>query len=171
MAASTSLLDEAREAWRYARQGTIREVDNLPDDRFDFRSTPENRSVAELVQHIIESGRMMAGELSRPDGDFRRQSFDKFVQEYAGDVRQASTKPELRELLRSTHEEGDVKIAEAGELQMLQLIRQFNGEPATRLSWMYHGIAHEMYHRGQLTLYARLLGKTPALTKQMRGEE
>ena len=170
MAASTSLLDEAREAWRYTRQGTIREIDNLPDDRFDFRPTPENRSVAELVRHIIESGRMMAGELSRPDGDFRRQSFNDFVQEYAGDVRHASTKPELRNLLRSTHEEDDRKIADTGELQMLQLIHQFNGEPATRLSWMYHGIAHEMYHRGQLTLYARLLGKTPALTKQIRGE-
>lgn len=27
---------------------------------------------------------------------------------------------------------------------------QFNGRPATRLSWMSHGVAHEEYHRGQL---------------------
>ncbi len=52
-----------------------------------------------------------------------------------------------------------------GSMLMLQQITQFNGEPATRLSWMSHGVAHEEYHRGQLALYARLLGRVPALTK------
>jgi len=32
-----------------------------------------------------------------------------------------------------------------------------------------HAIAHEEYHRGQLTLYARLLGRVPALTKLIEG--
>ncbi len=52
---------------------------------------------------------------------------------------------------------------------MLQFIIQFSGEPATRLSWLHHGIAHEEYHRGQLALYARLLGKVPALTQKIMG--
>jgi uncharacterized damage-inducible protein DinB len=52
---------------------------------------------------------------------------------------------------------------------MLQTIRQFNGAPATRLSWMHHAIAHEEYHRGQLALYARLVGRVPALTKLIQG--
>jgi uncharacterized damage-inducible protein DinB len=34
---------------------------------------------------------------------------------------------------------------------------------------MMHGIAHEEYHRGQITLYARLLGEVPALTKLIEG--
>ncbi len=29
-------------------------------------------------------------------------------------------------------------------------------------------LAHEMYHRGQLTVYQRLLGIEPALTEQFR---
>ena len=48
---------------------------------------------------------------------------------------------------------------------MLQQIRQFNGEPATRLVWMHHGVAHEEYRRLQLALYARLVGLVPALTQ------
>ena len=51
----------------------------------------------------------------------------------------------------------------------LQQIVQFNGEKATRLSWMHHGIAHEEYHRGQIALYARLAGEVPALTKLIMG--
>ena len=53
--AFTSLFDEALDAWTDARQGVIAEVKNIPGDRFDFRPTPANRSVTELVQHIIEA--------------------------------------------------------------------------------------------------------------------
>ena len=53
---------------------------------------------------------------------------------------------------------------------MLRPIMQFNGEPAARLSWMSHGVAHEEYHRGQLCVYARMLGLVPALTKLIHGE-
>ncbi|MBI4519359.1 MAG: hypothetical protein HY701_00860, partial [Gemmatimonadetes bacterium] len=56
-----------------------------------------------------------------------------------------------------------------GELLLLQYIRQFNGVPATRLTWMHHGIGHEEYHRGQLALYARLMGRVPALTQLIQG--
>jgi uncharacterized damage-inducible protein DinB len=56
-----------------------------------------------------------------------------------------------------------------GELQMLQHIRRFDGLNGTRLAWLNHSIAHEMYHRGQLALYARLTGHVPALTRMIEG--
>jgi len=43
--------------------------------------------------------------------------------------------------------------------------------PASRLTWLNHAIAHEEYHRGQLALYARLLGRVPALTRLIEGGE
>ncbi len=52
---------------------------------------------------------------------------------------------------------------------MLQTIRRFDGELWTRLAWLQHGIAHEECHSGQLALYVRSLGKTPALTKLIGG--
>jgi uncharacterized damage-inducible protein DinB len=52
---------------------------------------------------------------------------------------------------------------------MLQHIRRFDGEMGTRLAWMISGISHEDYHRGQLALFARLMGRVPALTKRIRG--
>ncbi|RMD96511.1 MAG: hypothetical protein D6814_11245, partial [Calditrichaeota bacterium] len=36
-------------------------------------------------------------------------------------------------------------------------------------AWLHHGIEQEMYHRGQITLYERLLGIEPALTRRIRG--
>ncbi len=164
-----TLLDEALDGWRFARQGVIAELENIPAESFDFSPAPGVRTVAELTRHILESGMVMAGELTHPGGNFTRQSYPEFLKEYAGDLDQRQDKATLIELLRRSLENGTEKFREAGEIMLLQQIMQFNGEPATRLSWMSHGIAHEEYHRGQLCVYARLLGLVPALTKVIHG--
>ena len=166
---SMTFLDEMLAAWAYTRDGVIAEVKNLPESALDFRPNEATRTTREVVQHILESGLMMAGELSRPNGDFQRQSYPSFLKEYAPGVARHRTKAALAAALNTTHAAGAKRIRAAGELGMLQNIRQFNGEPATRLSWMHHGVAHEEYHRGQLALYARLVGRVPALTKLIHG--
>ena len=163
-----SLLDETLEAWSDVREGLIEEIENIPEDKFDFRPTPEVRSVAEMVQHILEVALMMTGELTRPDTDFRRAPWPELLDLYASHVSQATTKAELLALLRSSFDEAEQRFREAGELEMLQWITRFDGLQGTKLAWLHHGIAQEMYHRGQLVTYARLLGLEPALTRQIR---
>lgn len=168
MGALQSLLEETLEAWSDARQGLIDEVENVPADRFDFRPTPESRSVAELIQHILEVGLFMTGELTRPDTDFRRSSWSELLDLYGAHVKRANDKAHLLALLRSSMLEAEEKFSAVGELGMLQLITRFDGEQGTKLSWLNHGIAQEMYHRGQLVLYERLMGIEPALTRRIR---
>lgn len=169
MADFDALLDETLEAWRYARQGFMAEADNIPPTDWGFRPTPENRDVSELVRHILESGLMAVGELTSPRGDFTRQSFDDHIREHAGVLPEDATPEQWLALLRDTLDRGVDRIREFGADGMAGPIRQFNGEPASRLTWFHHHIAHEEYHRGQLALYARLTGEVPALTKRIRG--
>ena len=89
---------------------------------------------------------------------------------YAQGAYDAGSRDDLLALMRSQLSDGMTAFQGVGELHMLQLIERFDGQKGTRLAWLYHGIAQEMYHRGQLTTYARLLGIEPALTKQIRGE-
>jgi len=165
-----SLLDEALEAWQYTRAGVIDEVTNLSETELAFRPHAKSRTVAELVVHLVESGLMMAGELTRPDGDFTRKAYPQFLKEYAGGLPSGRKKSQLVTLLKRSHADGAGKIRAAGELFMLQLITRFDGERGTRLSWMHHGISHEDYHRGQIALYARLVGRVPALTQLIHGK-
>lgn len=167
--ALTSLLEEALEAWAYTRDGVIDELDNLSEADLKFRPHAESRSAAEVAIHIVESGLMMAGELTRPDGSFRRKSYPQLIKEYARGIPAATKKSQIVKLLKRTHTEGDRKIRAAGELFMLQSITRFDGERGTRLAWMNHAISHEDYHRGQIALYARLVGRVPALTQRIRG--
>ncbi len=166
--AFASLLEETLEAWTDVRQGLIEEVENIPADRFDFRPAPEVKSVAELVQHILEVALMMTGELTRPDTDFRRAPWPELLDLYASHVKVASSKAQLLGLLGSSLAEAELSFREAGELHMLQFITRFDGQAGTRLAWLHHGIAQEMYHRGQLVLYERLMGIEPALTRRIR---
>jgi uncharacterized damage-inducible protein DinB len=46
--------------------------------------------------------------------------------------------------------------------------KRFDGKEMTKTAFMSFAIAHEMYHRGQLTVYERLLGIEPALTQRFR---
>ncbi len=165
-----SFLEETLEAWRDARQGIVDELRNIPAGKLDFRPVEGTKSVRELVQHILEVSMMMTGELTRPDTDLHRLPWPELLEHYAGAAYRANTKQQLLVLLRSQLREAERKFRRAGELSLWQYLQRFDGKRGTKLQWLHHGIAQEMYHRGQLALYARLLGLEPALTKRIRGD-
>jgi uncharacterized damage-inducible protein DinB len=169
MADFDNILDETLEAWEDARVGVLDEARNIPARHWDYRPTPESKSVRELVVHILEVAMMMTGELIRTDTNFRRAPFPDLLKKYAKPARRARTRAELLKLLRSQLRHATKAFSAAGELHILQLIDRFDGGKGTRLAWLNHGIAQEMYHRGQLATYARLMGLEPALTKRIRG--
>ncbi|MEK6304426.1 MAG: DinB family protein [Acidobacteriota bacterium] len=45
--------------------------------------------------------------------------------------------------------------------------RRFDGKMVTKLALLQFSYSHEMYHRGQLTVYQRLLNIEPALTTRL----
>jgi uncharacterized damage-inducible protein DinB len=169
MSSDKNMLDELLEAWRYTREGVIAEAENLPRDRFTEKPAGLGRSALDLVNHIVESGWLMAGELSHPKGDFQRATWSELVAEHTPSGDYAQDVDAALEALRRSLAQGEAKLAAVGQQGMMRPIRQFSGVPASRMSWMHHGIAHEEYHRGQLALFARLLGVTPALTKAIYG--
>jgi len=164
-----SVLDELLESWRDVRAGIVEEVENFPANRFDFRPTPEVRTVREQVQHILEVAMMMTGEFTRPDTNLRRAPWPKLLATYAKPAYRATTKKQLVSLLKSQIREAEERFRARGELALYQFHTRFDGKQGTKLAWVQHGIAQEWYHRGQLALYARLLGLVPALTQRIQG--
>ena len=162
-----SLLEEAIEAWEGNREGVIAEIQNTPPDKFDFKASPQSRTVAELALHIMEVSLMMAGELTREDTNFNRAPWPKLLAMYDAPIRGLKSKREIAAALKSTLRDGVKAFRAAGELHMMQLITRFDGKRGTRFAWFNHGISHEDYHRGQIAIYQRLMGVKPALTKMI----
>lgn len=153
--------------WKDTRAGLIQEVEKIPEDQFSFRATPDTRSIAELLQHIIQSQKILVGETCRPDTNLMRQSFVAHAQEYAPGVHEVTDKNGLIELLRSSMDEAETCIAGIAD-KLDATMTSLNGQPTSKSAFLTFAQSHEMYHRGQLTVFERLLSIEPALTGKLK---
>ena len=153
--------------WKDARGGLIEEVERIPEDQFSFRATPDTRSVAEVLQHIISAQKMLVGESCRPDANLMRQSFADHTKEYGAGVNDVTDKNGLIQLLRSTMDEAATCISSYGD-KLDETMMGMTGKPITKSAFLTFALSHEMYHRGQLTVFERLLSIEPALTERFR---
>ena len=155
------------ESWKEVRAGLIDEASQIPQDKFDFKPAAESRSVRELLQHLIESQKFLVGEACRPDTNLMRASFAENLKTYAPGVRDVNEKDALLDLLRTTMAESAQKLLGAAD-ELRNNMKRFDGKEMSKLGFLSFSIAHEMYHRGQLTVYERLLNIEPALTTKFR---
>ena len=149
------------------RNGLIKEVELIPADQMGFKPAPESRSVIEVLHHIIEVQRVHAGEMCRENTDFQR-GVPALVAEFTGGVKEATTREAVLELLRSSLEETKAMVVSFGDANFEKTMTRFDGKQCTKFEMLNFTVAHEMYHRGQLTVYEPLLGIEPALTQFFR---
>jgi uncharacterized damage-inducible protein DinB len=154
-------------AWKEVRAGFLEEAAQIPADQFSFRATPDTRSVAELLQHAVESQKMLIGEACRPDTNLMRQSFADHIKEYAPEVRSVVDKNGLLELLRSSMEVAEATLRSHAD-KLNDSMQRFDGKEMSKLQFLQFAVSHEMYHRGQFTVYERLLSIEPALTQRFK---
>lgn len=155
------------ESWKEVRSGLIDEARQIPADNFSFKPAADSRSVGQLLQHLVESQKFLVGEACRPDTNLLRRSFAENIELYAPGVREINDKDDLLNLLRATMDESEAELRAAAD-EMQNHMKRFDGKEMTKLAFMSFAIAHEMYHRGQLTVYERLLNIEPALTIRFR---
>lgn len=154
-------------SWKEVRSGLIDEAAQIPAEQFEFQAAPDMRSVAKLLQHVIQSQKFLIGEACRPDTNLLRQSFADQIKHYAPGVSDVNDKDGLLNLLRASMDESGAQLLAAGD-ELRKTMTRFDGKEMSKLAFVSFAIAHEMYHRGQLTVYERLLGIEPALTQRFR---
>ena len=157
----------AVKSWKDVRNGLIEEVEKIPEDQMSFRATPDTRSIAEILQHIVETQKILVGETCREGSNLMRQSFAAHGQEYAPGVRDVSDKQGLIELLRSSMAAAETLILSHADMWDAPM-NGITGQPTTKGAILMFAASHEMYHRGQLTVYERLLNIEPVLTVKLK---
>ena len=158
-------IDEICEGWQEVRSGLIKEVELIPADQVGFRAAEGSRSVLEILHHIVEAERVLTGEICRDDTNLSRAPFPELIAEYAGQVKEAITMDAIRELLRQSLDESTQRVREFGDEKLEQMMMRLDGKQQQKRVMLNFIVSHEMYHRGQVTVYQRLLGVEPALTK------
>ncbi|MGH2583252.1 MAG: DinB family protein [Blastocatellia bacterium] len=159
-------LEELLDFWKEVRAGIIAELVQIPAEQFGFQATPESRSVAGIIRHIVEVQKFSTDELCRPDTDFKRLPIREMVARDAAVSYSGGDKEELIGSLRSTMESAEAALRAFGEEALREKV-QF-GKTMSKLGILYLYITHEMYHRGQITVYERLMQIEPAATAKVR---
>src|SRR5215510_12731398 len=161
-------LEELLAVWKEVRAGLIVELAQIPAAQFGFQATPESRSVAGIIRHIVGAQEFITGELCRPDTDFKRVPIRELVERHAAEAHSGGDKEELIGSLRSTLEAAEAALRSFGEEALREKAQGLDGKTISKLRILYLYITHEMYHRGQISVYERLMQIEPALTAKLR---
>ena len=97
-------------------------------------------------------------------GAFDPAGFNMDFEEHGREVKKTNSVEAARKMLKSSYEKAIKKISDAGEAELMKLMPEgpvMGGCP--RITVVGGIVEHTAHHRGALSVYARLQGKTPPM--------
>jgi uncharacterized damage-inducible protein DinB len=158
-------------AFRTVRNNTIKIAEEIPEGKYDFRASPDTRSVQQTLAHVGVSTGFQHHVQSNKIADLKTINFPEMFQKFSAEESKPRTKAETIAFLKA---EGDKFAAFLEGLSESFLAEQVamppGAEPATksRFEMLLSPKEHEMHHRGQLMTIQRMIGVVPHLTRQMQ---
>jgi len=153
---------------RTVRGNTLVIAQDIPENKYGFKPTPEYRTVSELLTHIA----LACGFQYQLHGIEKRTSLEGFdfpslMKRLTEEESQKRTKAQVIDLLQKEGEKWAAWVEGLTDEFLSQPIGMPQGStpPAkSRFEMILSVKEHEMHHRGQLMLIERLLGIVPHLT-------
>jgi uncharacterized damage-inducible protein DinB len=159
------------ESFRTVRKNTTTIAQEIGEEHYGFRATPDTRSVAEMLTHISLTSKLQEhvhGELKL--NTLEGFNFPGFMMPILADEKTPRTKAQIIELLASNGARFSNWLDSLTDDFLGQRVSMHPGmQPASKTRFeMILGVKeHEMHHRGQLMVMERLIGITPHLTREM----
>ena len=162
---------ELAAAFRTVRNNTIKIAEEIPEGKYDFRFTPDTRSVQQTLAHIAVSTGFQDHVHRNKVTDLKTVNFMELMQRFSAEEKLSRTKAETIAFLKS---EGDKFAAYLESLTEPFLSERVamppNADPASksRFEMLLSPKEHEMHHRGQLMAMQRMIGLVPHITRQFQ---
>ena len=145
-------LDRFRAVWELEAGHTIRLLEALPADKYDFRADPKGRSIGELAWHISEIDGYISLGVAKQNVTF---------EETPPNMQRPREVRLLAPGYRRVHEEAVARLAGLSNDDLDREVG-FVGQRLTIRDVLWGSILlHLVHHRGQLSLMCRLAGGTP----------
>ena len=147
-AQDSPLLGPLKQQWEGIRTNVVRTAEIVPEDKYDFKPTPEVRSFRDLFIHIVEENYFFMGVVTG---------------ERAGDpnrFKNLKTRAEIVKALNESYDYGAKALASLDDQKALAMIQRGQRQ-IPRWSMALVNIADNMDHYGNLVVYMRLNGIVP----------
>jgi uncharacterized damage-inducible protein DinB len=161
------------DSFRTVRKNTLAIAEEIPEDKYGFKATPDVMSVGEMLAHLAVSPMWQIDVHSTKKMDSVDFAF------FAAHLQQSKAEEQLlrtkAEIIRALTENGETYAAflaglDEATLQSMVAFPPQVGPPKSRFEMLLGPKEHEMHHRGQLMLVQRLLGQVPHLTRARQAQ-
>jgi len=125
-------------------------AEDFPEDKYDFKATPAERSFAEQLLHAAGSCYYFTNTVTGqklPTADPKREQY--------------KSKADVVAFVKKAFADGAVAIQAQGEKGMTTEFEYFPGQKSRVVDMAYGIIEHSGEHYGQLVVYYRLAGLVP----------
>lgn len=161
---------ELAASFRTVRNNTIQIAEEIGEEHYGFRATPENRSIGETLLHIANIP-IIAYEV-RTKGVKTPADFMAIAGPIMATEKQPHSKAEILKKLTESRDRFGAWLDSLTESFLSESVElpPGTGNPPTKSQFeLILGVKeHEMHHRGQLMLLERMIGIVPHLTRQMQ---
>jgi len=162
---------ELAASFRTVRNNTIQIAEEIPEERYSFRPSPDSRSIGQTLAHVaMVTGFQTYVHQNKLDS-LTKVNFPEYLQKARTEEESLRTKAEIIAALKADGEKFAAYLESLPESFLSQPVAMMPGaEPPakSRFEMLLSAKEHEMHHRGQLMVMQRMLGMTPHLTRQMQ---
>jgi len=157
------------ESFRTVRKNTLAIAEDIPEDKYSYRVTPDVMSVREMLAHLAISPMWQIDVHTHkvPHLDFAMFIEGQQQAQAAQDA--LKTKAEVIKALTENGERIAAFLEGLDEATLSSVVTfppQVQPSQKARFEMVLGIKEHEMHHRGQLMLVQRLIGQVPHLTRR-----
>ena len=156
---------------RQVRSNTIQAAEEIPEDKYSFKASPETRSIGQTLVHIALGAGFQSHIHRNRISDLKNVNFMELFQKFGAEEAKPWTKAETVALLKSEGDAFATYLESLSDSFLAEAVAMPPGmEPASksRFEMLLSAKEHEMHHRGQLMLLQRMIGLVPHLTRRMQ---
>ena len=138
------------DSWNEIGRKLTAMAEDFPEEKYDFKPTPAERSFAEQLLHAAGSCYYFTNTVTGqklPAGDPKRDQY--------------KSKADIVAFVKKSFADGATAIQAKGEKGMTTEVDYFPGQKSRVLDIAYGIIEHSGEHYGQLVVYYRLAGLVP----------
>jgi uncharacterized damage-inducible protein DinB len=157
---------ELATSFRTVRRNTVQVAEEIPEAKYDFRATPDTKSVRERLVHIALGPWFQYHIHTNHIDDYKKVNFPELMQKFSAEEAKPRNKTEIVALLRTEGEKFASYLEGLSESFLAEQVAVSPGVTKSRFEMLLSPKEHEMHHRGQLMLIERMSGIVPHLTRQ-----
>ena len=148
-AGASSTVASIRGAHDAVKGYLLKAADQVSEDLYAFKPTPEVRSMGQLFGHVANANFMICGMVSGQKGTM-------------GDIEKTkTTKADLRAALEASFKFCDDAFASITDANANETVKFFLPGTHTRLGVLAFNNAHQFEHYGNIVTYMRMKGMVP----------